>query len=252
MKIAIIGYGKMGHAVAQVAGDQGIEIASTIDPVNAAATHKSITEASLAGADVAVDFSEPGSALSNIRKVSKLGANMVVGTTGWYGDLAEARRSVKRSGTGLVYGPNFSIGVSLFFRLVQNASAMMNRFPSYDPFVYEIHHRQKLDSPSGTAKQLGDLMVRSIGRKKGLAVDRVDGARISPDLLHVVSVRAGNTPGTHVVGFDGEYDTIELKHTARSRAGFAEGAIAAARWVDGRKGFFTFDEVVSELAGLPP
>lgn len=247
MKIAIIGYGKMGHAVEEAASAKGIVVASVIDPSAPSATHKSIDEESLRGADVAIDFSSPRAAIANILKVSSRGKNIVVGTTGWYGNLAKAKRIVAESATGLVYGSNFSIGANVFLRLVGDAASMMDQFESYDPFVYEIHHRQKVDSPSGTAQRLGELILENMERKKRLAFDRIDGSRINPDTLHVVSIRAGSAPGTHVVTFDGEHDAIELKHTARSRAGFADGALAAAQWLKGKKGFFTFDDVISKM-----
>jgi 4-hydroxy-tetrahydrodipicolinate reductase len=252
MKISIIGYGKMGHAVEAMAKSQSIGIASIIDPSGEGSTHKAINGASLKGADVAIDFTTPGSVLENIERVSSLGKNIVVGTTGWYKDLENAKKIIKKSGTGMVYSPNFSIGVNLFFRIVSEASSMMNRFPMYDPFVYEIHHRQKTDAPGGTAKVLGDIVIKNIDRKKRMAFDRIDGRKIAEDELHVASIRAGYIPGTHVVGFDGEADTIELKHTARSRSGFAEGAILASKWINGKKGFYTLEDIISTMIGDKP
>lgn len=249
MKIAIIGYGKMGHAIAEAARLQGIGISSIIDPMSEGATHKSLSEESLSGADVAVDFSTPASAPGNIELASSAGKSMVVGTTGWYEHIEDARKAVQEHGTGLVYSPNFSIGVNLFFRIVKDASALIDKFPNYDPFVYEMHHRQKTDAPGGTAKMLADIVVKNVSRKKRLAFDRIDGRKIDPEELHVASIRAGYLPGTHVVGFDGEADTIELRHTARSRSGFAEGALTAAKWINGRKGFYTLEDVISDMVG---
>ncbi len=249
MRIAIIGYGKMGRAVAEAAKARSIEIAAIVDPAAPDATYKYVTREALSGADVAVDFTAPGAALANIKAVAALGKDIVVGTTGWYGSLDEARASVKQYGTGMVYSPNFSIGVSLFFRIVRDASRLMNSFPGYDPYVIEMHHRQKTDAPGGTARRLGEIVIGAVARKKRLAFDRIDGRKIDPDELHVASVRAGYYPGIHTVGFDGEADTIELVHTARSRAGFADGALAAAAWVSGRKGVYTLDDMISEMAG---
>jgi 4-hydroxy-tetrahydrodipicolinate reductase len=249
VKITIIGYGKMGHAIAEMARQQGISIASIVDPSSDAATHKSITEASMKDADVAIDFTTPNATIENIEKVAQLGKNMVVGTTGWYNQTDKAKRIIKKGGTGLICSPNFSIGVSLFFRIVANASMLMNRFSMYDPFVYEIHHKQKTDAPGGTAKILGAIVVKNIDRKKKLVFDRINNRKIAPNELQIASIRAGYMPGTHVVGFDGEADTIELRHTARSRTGFAEGAIAAARWIKGKRGFYTFEDMISEILG---
>lgn len=249
MKITIIGYGKMGHAIEEVAKQQNIDIVSIIDPTSNNATHKSITAASIKGSDVAIDFTKSQATLDNVEKVAGLGSNIVVGTTGWYDDIEKVKKIVKKHGVGLVYSPNFSIGVNLFFRMVENASAIMNRFPNYDPFIYEIHHRQKTDAPGGTAKRLGEIVIGNINRKKKLVFDRVNGRKIASDELHLASIRAGYITGTHVVGFDGEYDTIELKHTAKSRTGYAQGAITAAQWVKNRKGIYTFDEVLANIIG---
>ena len=249
MAVAIIGYGRMGRAVESLAHTQGIGIASVIHPSHADARYRSITEESLRNADVAIDFTSPGSVVGNIRTLAALRRNIVVGTTGWYDQLPDVRAAVESSGIGLVYGPNFSIGANVFFEVVRRASSLMNRFQSYDPFVYEMHHNQKTDAPGGTARMLGEIVVGNINRKSRLAIDRISGRRIEPDELHVGSIRVGHMPGTHVVGFDSESDTIELRHTVRSRAGFAEGALFAASWVLGRSGVYTFGEAVSEASG---
>lgn len=249
MKISIIGYGKMGHAIADMARAQDMQVASIIDPADPGATHKSVTEQSMEGVDVAIDFTSPNAVIGNIEKVASMGKAMVVGTTGWYSDMDRAKAAIKKYGSGFVYSPNFSIGINLFFRMVKDTAIIMDKFQQYDPFVYEMHHRQKTDAPGGTAKILGDIIVTNIGRKKRMAFDRINDRKIDPEELHVASIRAGYLPGTHVVGFDGEADTIELKHTARSRSGFAEGALVAAKWIKDRKGFYTLDDIISEVAG---
>lgn len=249
MKIAIIGYGKMGHAVETMAKSQGIVISSIIDPTSEAATYNSISEEALSGADVAIDFTSPDAVLGNIEAVAKTGTDMVVGTTGWYNDLDKAKKIIKKYETGFVYSPNFSIGVNIFFRIVRNAAVLMNQFPAYDPFIYEMHHNQKTDAPGGTAKILADIIIKNIERKKRIAPDRITGRKINPEELHVASIRAGYMPGVHVVGFDGEADTIELTHTARSRTGFAEGAILAAKWINNKEGFYTLDDIISSMVG---
>lgn len=249
MKIAIIGYGKMGHAIESIAKLQGIGVSSIIDPSSDDASSDSISDEALEDADVAIDFTSPDTVMANIEAVAKTGTSLVVGTTGWYDDLEKAKKIVKKYEIGLVYSPNFSIGVNLFFRMVRNAAVLMDQFPDYDPFIYEMHHNQKTDAPGGTAKILADIIIKNIKRKKRIAADRINDRKINPDELHVASIRAGYNPGVHVVGFDGEADTIELKHTARSRTGFAEGAILAAKWINNKEGFYTLDDIISGMVG---
>jgi 4-hydroxy-tetrahydrodipicolinate reductase len=249
VRIAILGYGKMGHAVEAMAIGQGVEIVSTIDPMASDARYKEVNEESVKDADVVIDFTSPKAVVGNIGLVAALHKNMVVGTTGWYDNVDSVRETVKRQGIGFVYSPNFSIGVNLFFRMVRRAAVLMDQFPSYDPFVYEMHHNQKTDAPGGTAKILGEIILKNVKRKKRMAFDRINDRKIEPDELHVGSIRAGYMPGTHVVGFDGEADTIELTHTARSRTGFAEGALLAAKWISGKKGFYTLDDIISGMVG---
>lgn len=248
LKIAIIGYGKMGHAVESLAAKHDAEVVSIIDPSDRGAMHNALTRESLDDADAAIDFSSSAGVMKNIKDVTRFGKDMVVGTTGWYDNLPEVRELVKGSGTGLVYSPNFSIGVNVFFQIVRNASALFDRFPGYDPFVYEMHHNQKTDAPGGTAKHLGEIILENVKRKKRLAFDRINGRKIEKDELHVGSIRAGYIPGVHVAGFDGEADTIELRHTARDRSGFAEGALFAANWVKGRKGVYSLEDILTKGA----
>ncbi len=246
MKISIIGYGRMGHEVERLAKARGIEIASIIDRTDASATATQITKESISAADVVVDFSVPAAAVENIKSVSALGKNMVVGTTGWYNSIEEVKNIITNSGTGFIYSPNFSIGVSLFLKIVEQSAKLFNKTKDYDAFVLESHHNQKMDSPSGTAKAIADIMLKNMDRKKKAVFEKLD-RKILPEELHVASVRAGWIPGTHVVGFDSEADTIELTHTARSRAGFALGALVAAEWIKGRKGFYTMQDFMSDF-----
>ena len=234
MNIAIIGYGKMGHEIEKAAKARGINVVSIIDPNAADATHKSIDENSLKNADVCIDFTNPDAAVGNIKKISKFRKNIVVGTTGWQGNIGEVKKIVKSRRIGFIYASNFSIGVNIFFRIVENAAKIMNSIDDYDVFGYELHHRKKLDSPSGTAKSIEKILVGNIKRKKE---------------VHFASVRAGSIPGTHAVGFDSSADTIELKHTARNREGFALGAIMAAEWIKNKKGFYNIDDMMKELIG---
>lgn len=234
MNIAIVGYGKMGHEIERIAKLKAIDIQSIIDPNDSRATHKLVDEESMKNVDVCIDFTRPDAVIENIKKISKFGKNIVVGTTGWHNSLEEAKQIVRKSDIGLIYASNFSIGVNVFFRIIENAAKIMNNLDEYDVFGYELHHNKKLDSPSGTAKSIEKLLISNIKRKKEVPF---------------ASVRAGSIPGTHVVGFDSSADTIELKHTARNREGFAMGAIMAAEWIKGKKGFYSIDDMMNEVLG---
>ena len=234
MKIALIGYGKMGHEIEAVAREQGETVVKTFDIGNP------VDVASLSGVDMCIEFSTPQTVLQNVRVAIEAGKDIVVGTTGWYEQLPEIRKTVKDS--GLLYSPNFSIGVNIMFRLVKAAAELMNNAPQYDPYVHEIHHRQKVDSPSGTALKLGEILLAGIERKKRIEPNALN-RRINPEELHVSSTRVGTFAGTHTVGFDSDADLIEITHTAKSRRGFALGAVRAAQWLKGRKGVFTMDDV---------
>ena len=248
MKIALIGYGKMGKEVERVAKLRGHAVCAIVDLSAAGATHKVIDDGGscFKDADVVIDFTVPSAVVGNIRRVTAAKKNMVVGTTGWYDGMTEAKQLVGAAGTGFIYSSNFSIGVNAFYRVVEAAARLINKVPEYDVFGYELHHNQKLDSPSGTAKSIAEILLKNIGRKKQAQYGKLD-RKINPEELHFASVRAGSIPGTHVVGFDSEADTIELKHTARSRAGFALGAVMAVEWLKGRKGFFTMNDFISDF-----
>jgi 4-hydroxy-tetrahydrodipicolinate reductase len=234
MRIALIGYGKMGREIEAVAREQGETITGTFDIGNP------VDVASLSDVDVCIEFSTPQTVLQNIRVAIEAKKDIVVGTTGWYEKLSEIRPLVKDS--GLLYSPNFSIGVNIVFRVASVAAEFMNNAPAYDAFVHEWHHRQKVDSPSGTALRLAEILIAKIDRKKKIETGKVEG-RIDPETLHVSSTRVGTFAGTHIVGFDSDADTIEIKHVAKSRRGFASGAVRAAQWLKGRKGVYTMDDV---------
>ena len=246
MNIAIVGYGKMGKLIKQLARSRGHSADTTIDPTEEKASHLEITEDSVKNSDLAIEFTRPDAAVNNIKKLAKLGKNVVVGTTGWYDRMAEVKDYVESSGTGLIYGPNFSVGINAFLKIVEEASKLINKVPEYDAFGYELHHNKKSDSPSGTAKAIAETMLDRINRKKIINYDKIDG-KIKPEELHYASVRAGSTPGTHIAAFDSEADTIELKHTARNRSGFAIGALIAAEWINGKKGFFEMNDMMSDF-----
>jgi 4-hydroxy-tetrahydrodipicolinate reductase len=233
MKIAILGYGKMGRLVEEIALREGIEVGPRLDIAdNAGAV--GITPASMAGVDAAIEFSQPDAAFDNIKAAAAAGVNLVVGTTGWGDRRSEVERIILESGIGLVYASNFSVGMNLFFEIVSNAARAVGKAVQFSPYLIEEHHKAKKDAPSGTAISLLDLMR----------------PYLNGPAPAIASVRAGFIPGNHVVGFDSEADTIVLEHRARNRQGFAEGAILAARWIAGKKGFYDFRDVFRETLGL--
>jgi 4-hydroxy-tetrahydrodipicolinate reductase len=249
MKIALIGYGRMGKMIEGIAKAKGHEIVSTIDPVAPGASHAKICAEALAGAQVAVEFSIPQTVVGNIEAALKLGVPLVVGTTGWLGRLEEVRAMVDSAKGRLVYGANYSIGVNLFYKMVAEAARLMNGFPMYDVGGFESHHNQKADSPSGTAKSLAAIILRNIERKKTLVGDCLAERKIEPSELHFASLRLGAVPGTHTIAFDSAADTIELTHTARNREGFAAGAVMAAEWLlsSGRVGLVPVEDMFAAL-----
>jgi 4-hydroxy-tetrahydrodipicolinate reductase len=226
-KLALLGYGKMGKTIAALAPQRGFEVRLAMD-IDVNAQGQGITPENFQGIDVCIDFTTPDAVLENIRRVAARGVNLVVGTTGWHNRLEEVRGIIEGAGVGMVYGANFSIGVNLFYRVAQAAAEIFSAFPMYDPYITETHHKFKKDAPSGTALELESRL--QLYFKSGE--------------IPLASVRAGYFPGVHELGFDSEADTIILRHTARGRAGFAEGALFAARWVLGRKGLFSFAEAL--------
>ena len=249
MNIAIIGYGKMGHEIEKAAKSRGINVISIIDPNGSNASYKEINEESLHNVDVCIDFTHPESVVNNIKKISKFKKNIVIGTTGWYDKIKEVEDIVKKGNIGFIYASNFSIGVNIFFEIVETAAKIINNINDYDVYGYELHHNKKIDSPSGTAKTLGEILIKNVKRKNKLLFEKID-RKIEPNELHFASVRAGSIPGTHIVGFDSSADTIELKHAARNREGFAIGALMAAQWVHNKKGFYNIDNMLSEIIKL--
>jgi len=234
MRIALIGFGKMGREIDALAREQGETVARVFE------IDSPVRPQDLEDVDVCIDFSTPDSVLANIRCAAETRRDIVVGTTGWDKHLPEIRNIVKDS--GLLYSSNFSLGMNIFFRITANAAELMRRSTEYDPYIEEIHHRQKADSPSGTALSLGRILLQRIDRKKDILLHPPEG-KIPPDKLHIASIRAGSVTGIHTVGFDSEADLIELRHTAKNRRGFALGALTAARWLRGRKGIYTMDDV---------
>lgn len=248
MKVAIIGYGGMGHEVERVLRTQGHEIAARIDPKQPCADAASLTEELARGVDAAIEFSHAEAVLENARIYARLGVNAVVGTTGWYGKLDELKSIISGAKIGLVYGSNFSIGAHLFFALVAAATDLSNPFPEYDILGWEVHHKRKKDSPSGTALSLAKIITSTHARKKKVVTDKLDRAP-EPEELHFASVRGGDIPGIHTVLLDSTFDTIELTHSARTRGGMAVGAVRAAEWIQGKKGLFEVGDFIQDILG---
>lgn len=228
MKIALIGYGAMGKLIDRLAVEKGHEIAVVVDDTDANLSEDELA-AKLAGADVAIDFTIPNAVNRNVAACVAAGVPLVEGTTGWNDQRDEIERIVLDGGGGLVFGANFSIGVNLFYRIAEHAAELMSRFPEYEAFIEEQHHSRKKDSPSGTALKLKEIVSKHT------------------DIGDISATRAGNIAGTHRVGFDGPADQILIEHTARSREGFAFGAIMAAGWVVNKKGFYEFSDVIEEI-----
>lgn len=199
----------------------------------------------LAGADVAIDFSTPEVALDHLHRYALWGVDAVVGTTGWYDGLDRVRAWVEEGQHGVLYAPNFSLGVAALVRALRGALPLLERLAEMDPFVHEVHHAAKLDSPSGTALLLARTLLDGLSRKTRLQTETAHG-RIDPEALHVTSTRAGHVVGEHTVVFDGPYDQLLLRHTAKGREAFAAGAVQAAEWVHGRRGLFTLDDLLAD------
>jgi len=246
LNIAIIGYGRMGKAVEKIALERKHSVI-TVDPIDPKANFKEINSDSIKNADVCIDFTVPTIALENAKKISSLGKNLVMGTTGWYDEMDEMKKSVQN--IGFLWSGNFSIGMNVFFEIVRKTASIMNNLPEYDAAVYEIHHNQKKDSPGGSAQIIGKIITEEMDRKKKIVGNAFTERKPEPEELHVASVRCGSTPGVHTVIFDCPIDTIELKHTARGREGFALGAVMAAEFLRGKKGFYTIEDLMKTIVG---
>jgi 4-hydroxy-tetrahydrodipicolinate reductase len=225
--LAIVGYGKMGRLIEQLAPEYGFQVKLKLDEFNNAG-FEGITADNFRGIDAAIDFSIPSAVVTNVTAIAALGVNIVVGTTGWLQHLEQVRQEVEKNGTALVWSPNYSVGVNVFFRLAAEAAKLLANQPEYGTWAYEIHHHTKKDAPSGTLLKLVEDM-----KKAGY-----------PRPIDVSSNRAGAHPGTHEIGFDSSADTVTLRHVARSREGFARGALKAAQWIIGKKGFHEFSEII--------
>jgi 4-hydroxy-tetrahydrodipicolinate reductase len=227
MRIVLVGHGKMGRMVEGLAGEYGHDVAGVIDPHDAAG-HDGPESDRWGGVDVAIDFSSPDAVVKNVPLLARRGISMVIGTTGWQKDEAAVRRAVADTGVGIVAAPNFSTGVVLFEAIVARAAALFAPYGEFGAWLHEAHHNAKKDAPSGTA-----LMLKRAMEQSGFSRP-----------IDVSSTRAGFIPGVHTAGFDGPADTITLTHSARDRSAFARGALLAAKWVVGKRGWFDMHDVL--------
>ena len=261
MRIAIIGYGKMGKMIEKNALEKGHKITALVEPMLPESAsligtglYKKIEEMQDSNTiDVAIEFTTPDTVIENIKAITEMKIPMVVGTTGWYDKLDEVKKIVEASGSKLIWSSNFSMGVNLFFRIAWYAAELLDTFPEFDIGGFEAHHNGKLDSPSGTAKILVDGVLSRTNRKKKAVWETLSNRKPQPDELHFPSLRLGSTPGTHSLFFDSPADTIEITHTARNRESLASGAIRAAEWITGSDlpgGIYNIDEMLKNMLNI--
>lgn len=225
-RVAIIGDGKMGQAIAGLAPGSGCEVVAMIGEHQNGGS-AGITKTSLVNADVVIEFTQPDAAVSNVRACVEAGVPVVVGTTGWYDDLAALSKEVEDAGGAMLWSANFSVGVNVMLKLAHRAGELLEKSDAFDAHIVETHHSEKKDAPSGTAKVLGSALEETLRRQ-----------------VPITSVRTGSVPGTHEIVFDGRFEQVILTHVARDRQVFAEGALRAAKWLAGKKGVFTMADVL--------
>lgn len=238
MKIALIGYGKMGHIIEEIALSRGHKIVAVIDKDN----QQDFTSEAFKTADVAIEFSAPVAACDNVRKAWEAGVPVVSGTTGWEKDLENLKNELPSNGKALFWASNYSIGVNLFMKVNKYLAQLMNAYTDYDVNMTEVHHIHKLDAPSGTAITLANDLLKTIDRKK----EWVLGEAAKADELSIKAVREGEVPGIHTICYDSEVDTITITHSAKSRRGFALGAVMAAEFLCGKKGFYGMEDLLGD------
>lgn len=246
MKVCIVGYGNMGKEIEKVLLQRGHEITARIDSQPGLGDEESLTEEVLAQSEGIIEFALSTGVRENAQKYVKSGIPAVVGTTGWYDKKEEIREMVLNGKGSYLWGSNFSIGAHLLFALAAYAARLVAPFPDYDMFAYEVHHSKKKDSPSGTAITLANRVLENSSIKKRIVTEKLD-RRIEPEELHVASVRGGSVPGIHSLSLDSPADTVEIKHSARNRGGFALGAVMALEWLRGKRGFFQVEEFIEDL-----
>ena len=248
LRLALVGYGKMGRAIEEIALERGHRISARIDPVSegeeAAPRWKDLAGSS----DIALEFTAPDCAAENILGLLREGVSVVSGSTGWTSALGRARDQARESGVSFVWAPNFALGINIMFRLVLAAAGWMEAAEGFAPYLSEAHHAGKKDGPSGTARKLAEIVLSRSSGKKRCERPPADGA-IAEDVLPVSWIRAGRIPGEHRVGWDAEGETLEIVHRARDRSVFATGALRCAEWLFRHPGVYEFDEVLDSILG---
>jgi 4-hydroxy-tetrahydrodipicolinate reductase len=244
MNVLLVGYGRMGREIEKILLERGHNITGRVDP--AGGDYAELTPDVIKRADTVIEFALPGGIKENAELYSSAGVAAVVGTTGWDSRRDEIREVVEKGTGAYLWGSNFSIGAHMLFILAEKAAELVNSTDHYDIMVNEYHHKLKKDSPSGTALTIAEKILGCNDKKTAIVTERLDRA-IEPQELHVGSVRGGSIPGTHSVILDSEADTIEIRHTARNRNGFALGAVLAAEWLSGKKGFYRVENFISEI-----
>jgi 4-hydroxy-tetrahydrodipicolinate reductase len=240
MKIVLYGYGKMGKEIERLALERGVTVLGHVD------TKTGLDKDLLAEADVVLHFATAATVLRAVNQVTDARKNIVIGTTGWTNEFSTVKALVQRAGVGMVYSPNFSLGVALFNEVTRQAGRLLNSHRDYDVAILEAHHKEKEDAPSGTALTLAKNLMEVFKRKKAVVEGSPKG-KIKPEQLQIASLRTGSVVGMHSVVFDSAADTITMTHEAKNRSGFAYGAILAVEWIKGKQGVFTFQEVVAEI-----
>ncbi len=236
--IAIIGYGSMGKTLEEIAIKKGYTISKIYDIDNP------LTEDDPMNFDVAIDFSNASAVLNNIKTLSKKRKNLILGTTGWYEQMEEIRQIADNANIGVVWGSNFSIGMQFFYRITQRAAVLMKKLDEYEIGIIETHHKLKKDAPSGTSINLAKFFINELFQYDGYSSNPNDVIG-NGKKLHIASLRLGDVIGEHTVKIDSPYETIELVHKAKNRKGFALGALEAARWINHKQGFYSFNDVLS-------
>lgn len=236
--IAIIGYGSMGHTLENVCKSKGVSIAKIYDIDNP------LNQDDKLNFDVAIDFSEPSAVIPNLQYLASNRKNVVIGTTGWYEKVDEVKKIAENAGIGVVWGSNFSMGMQFFFRIIQKTSILMKKLEEFEVGIIETHHKNKKDAPSGTSLALSKFFINELFKYDGTSTNPEECVK-DHKKLPITSLRLGDVFGEHIVKIDTPYDVIELKHEAKNRNGFANGALEAAKWVNKKQGFYNFNDILS-------
>ncbi len=245
MNIALIGYGRMGKAIHEIAEAHGATVTLIVDPTADVAHAKTIDEADFSGVDCAIDYTHPDTAIENVQKLADKGVNIVMGTTGWYDQEDKVRQIVEDAGIAFLWASNFSIGVHLFWKMLRKAGEIMNKYEEYDVYGHEFHHKMKADSPSGTAITTAKQILETVDRKDTMVTEELK-RKPEANELHFSATRGGYVTGDHSIFFDSPTDYIEIKHSARNRSGYAIGSVETAKWLEGKKGFFSIEDFLND------